>query len=85
MKKNSKATMGANGITQVTPTCFFIAFVTTFGEIFLKYFWNIFEKFFKKFFKIKKNLHTILLNLMLKIWKNLYFQTNNPFTSPFIV
>jgi len=38
--------MGANGITQITPTNFLTAFVTTFGDIFLKYSWNIFEKVF---------------------------------------
>jgi hypothetical protein len=48
MKKNSKATMGANKITRITPAHFFIAFVITPGEIFLKYFWNILEKVFKK-------------------------------------
>jgi hypothetical protein len=41
---------GANGITLVTPPYFFIAFVTSFGEIFLKYFRNILEKVFKKIF-----------------------------------
>jgi len=29
--------LGANGVTQATPTCFLTTFVTTFGEIFLKY------------------------------------------------
>jgi hypothetical protein len=42
-----KCMMGANGITQATLTCFLTAFVTSFGEIFLKYYWNIFENFFK--------------------------------------
>jgi hypothetical protein len=36
--------LGANKITQATPACFLIAFVTTFGKIFKKYSWNIFEK-----------------------------------------
>jgi hypothetical protein len=30
--------MGANGITQITHANFLTTFVTTFGEIFLKYF-----------------------------------------------
>jgi hypothetical protein len=45
-----KYMLGANGITQATPTCFLTTFVTSFGEIFLNYFWNIFEKNFKKIF-----------------------------------
>jgi hypothetical protein len=43
--------LDANGITQATPTCFSIAFVIAFGEIFLKYSWNVFEKVFEKIFK----------------------------------
>jgi hypothetical protein len=35
MKNNSKATMSANGITQVTPIRLFIAFVTAFGYGFM--------------------------------------------------
>jgi hypothetical protein len=32
--------MGANGITQATPTCFFITFMTIICEMFLEYFRN---------------------------------------------
>jgi hypothetical protein len=45
---NIVAILGATEITQATPTYLFIAFVTTFGEIFLKYSWNVFGKVFKK-------------------------------------
>ncbi len=45
-----KCLMGANKITQTTPTCFLTAFMTFLGEIFLKYYQNIFEKIFKKIF-----------------------------------
>jgi hypothetical protein len=41
---------GATSITRATFTCFFIAFVTAFGEIFNKYSWNILEKVFKEVF-----------------------------------
>jgi hypothetical protein len=41
--------VGANGITQATPTYFFIAFVIIFWEIFFKYFSK----------KIQKDLYTI--------------------------
>jgi hypothetical protein len=34
----SRMSLGANGITQATPTYFLIGF----GEIFLEYYWNIF-------------------------------------------
>jgi hypothetical protein len=40
--------LGANGITKATPACLLIAFVITFGEIFLEYFGIIFEKIFLK-------------------------------------
>jgi hypothetical protein len=48
--------MGANGITQTTPTYFLITFVTILWEIFLKYSWNTLEKILEKIFlKMKKN------------------------------
>jgi hypothetical protein len=42
-----KVEVGANGITQATPACFLIAFVTIFLEIFLEYSQNILGKIFK--------------------------------------
>jgi hypothetical protein len=42
--------------------------VTAFWEIFLEYSW--------KSFRIKKNLHTILLRFMLKIWQKMSFKKN---------
>jgi hypothetical protein len=66
--------MVANRITQATHACFFITFVIVLCVIFLQYVWNIFEKVFKFFFKFKKkNIHTILLRFMLKIWKKMSF------------
>jgi glucose-6-phosphate-specific signal transduction histidine kinase len=62
---------GANEITQATPTYFLTVFVIAFGEIFLEYSWNILEKSLKKCFILKKNLHTISLKFMLKIWENM--------------
>jgi hypothetical protein len=41
----SRMSLGANGITQATPTYFLIGF----GEIFLEYYWNIFKKVFNFF------------------------------------
>jgi hypothetical protein len=55
-----KTPMGANKITQITPACFFITFVTVFWEIFLEYSWNIFQKGFQKIVKFE-NIIFILL------------------------
>jgi hypothetical protein len=63
--------MGANGITQATPTCFLITFVIVFGEIFLKYFWNILEKssknpliFFNSYYFIKVHVKNLAKNVI---------------------
>jgi hypothetical protein len=59
--------VGANKITQATPTYFFIAFVIAFWEIFFKYFSKIFKIYI---FLILKN-HIILLRFMLKNWQKM--------------
>jgi hypothetical protein len=46
---NHKLQVGANMITQATPTYFFTTFVIIFWEIFLKYYWNNLGKIFKFF------------------------------------
>ncbi len=42
----SRMSLGANGITQATPTFLLTAFMIAFGEIILEYFWIILEKIF---------------------------------------
>jgi uncharacterized membrane protein YjjB (DUF3815 family) len=46
-----KSFKGANKITQATLVCFFITFMTTFGEIFIEYFSKNLQKNYLTFFK----------------------------------